>query len=85
MNVLFCVFILCFLSFHVQIVDGIFLFDCIGNFVLKILPLLIQASQLSRFRRVLHGFCLSHGLTVGSSFLTVLQILSEFSLKHTIS
>ena len=29
--------------------------------------------------------CLSHGLTVGSSFLTVLQILSEFSLKLTIS
>ena len=29
--------------------------------------------------------CLSHGLTVGSSFLTVLQILSGFSLKLTAS
>ena len=29
--------------------------------------------------------CLSHGLTVGSSFLTVFQILSEFSLELTIS
>ena len=29
--------------------------------------------------------CLFHGLTVGSSFLTVLQIVSGFSLKLTIS
>ena len=29
--------------------------------------------------------CLSHGLTVGSSFLTALQILSGFSLKLKIS
>ena len=29
--------------------------------------------------------CLSHGIMVGSSFLTVLQILGGFSLKDTIS
>ena len=37
------------------------------------------------FYRVSHVFhCLSHGLTEGSSFLTVLQILSGFSLKLTV-
>ena len=36
MNVRFFVFISCFLGFHVQIVDERFLFDCVGNFVLKI-------------------------------------------------
>ena len=39
---------------------------------------LIQNYQLSRFHHVLHGFTAFHGLTVASTFLTVLQILSGF-------
>ena len=42
-----------------------------------------ETSQLSRFHRVSHGFsyCISHGLTVASSFLTVLQFFSGFFFR----
>ena len=42
-----------------------------------------QTSQLSRFHPVSHGFtyCISHGFTVASSFLTVLQFFSGFFFR----
>ena len=43
----------------------------------------ISASQTTELSSQFH--CLSHGLTVGSSFLMVLQILSGCSLKLTIT